>query len=76
MVKDTTLSEECVLLVINHAKPVPTIQLNVPHVPLTTSAQTEDVSVHVLKELILMLFQRPVDHVMLHALLAAQKSTV
>lgn len=76
VVKDTTLSEECVLLVINLVRLVPTTQLNVLHVLLTTSVKTEDVFHHALKELILMLFQRLVDHVILHVIPAAQKSTV
>lgn len=74
--KDTTLSEECVLLVINLVKLVLTTQPNVPHVLLTSSVKTEDVFPHVLKELILMPSQRPADHVILHAILVAQKSTV
>jgi len=76
VVKDTTLSEECVLLVINLVKLVLTTQPNVPHVLLTSSVKTEDVFPHVLKELILMPSQRPADHVILHAILAPQKSTV
>ncbi len=76
MVKDTTLSEECVLLVISLVRLVLTTQLNVLHVLLTLSVKTEDVFHHVLKEPILMLSQRPADHVILHAILAAQKSTV
>ena len=73
---DITLSEEFVLPVINHARLVPTTQLNVLHVLLTLSAQTEDVSDHALKELILIQFQALADHVMLHALHAVQKSIV
>ena len=76
VVKDTTLSEECVLLVISLVRLVLTTQLNVLHVLLTLSAKTEDVFHHVLKEPILMLSQRPANHVILHAILAAQKSTV
>ncbi len=76
VVKDTTLSEECVLLVISLVRLVLTTQLNVLHVLLTLSVKTEDVFQHVLKEPILMLSQRPADHVILHAILAAQKSTV
>lgn len=76
VVKDTTLSEECVLLVISLVRLVLTTQLNVLHVLLTLSVKTEDVFHHVLKEPILMLSQRPADHVILHAILAAQKSTV
>lgn len=76
VVKDITLSEECVLLVINLARLVLTTQLNVLHALLTTSVKTEDVFHHALKELILMLFQRLADHVILHVILAAQKSIV
>lgn len=46
MVLDTTLSEECVLLVINHARVAKTTQLNVLLVPMDTSTPTEDVSHH------------------------------
>lgn len=76
VVKDTTLSEECVLLVISLVRLVLTTQLNVLHVLLTLSVKTEDVFHHVLKEPILMPSQRPANHVILHVLLAAQKSTV
>lgn len=76
VVKDTTLSEECVLLVISLVRLVLTTQLNVLHVLLTLSVKTEDVFHHVLKEPILTPSQRPADHVILHAILAAQKSTV
>lgn len=76
VVKDTTLSEECVLLVISLVRLVLTTQLNVLHVLLTSSVKTEDVFHHVLKEPILTPSQRPADHVILHAILAAQKSTV
>lgn len=76
VVKDITLSEECVLLAINLVKLVQTTQPNVLHVLQTSSAKTEDVFHHVLKEPILMPSQRPANHVILHALLAAQKSTV
>lgn len=75
-VKDTTLSEECVLLVINLVRLVLTTQLNVLHALPTSSAKTEDVFHHVLKEPILMPSQRHADHVTLHALLAAQKNIV
>lgn len=76
VVKDITLSEECVLLAINLVKLVQTTQPNVLHVLQTSSAKTEDVFHHVLKEPILMPSQRPANHVILHVLLAAQKSTV
>lgn len=76
VVKDTTLSEECVLLVINLVRLVPTTQLNVLRALLTTSVKTEDVFLHALKEAISMLSQILVDHVILHVLPAAQKSIV
>lgn len=74
--KDITLLEECVLLVINLVRLVQTTQPNVLHALIIILAQTEDVLDHALKELILMVFQRLADHVILHVPLAAQKNTV
>ncbi len=63
VVLDFMPSEEFVLLVINHAKHVPTTQLNVLLVLITTSVPTEDVFNHAAKELIWTAFQRHADHV-------------
>lgn len=76
VVMDIIHLEECVLLAINHARLVLITQLNVLHALLPMLVQTEDALDHVLKELILILFQILVEHAMPHVLLVAQQHTV
>lgn len=73
---DSTLSEEDVLLVINHAKLVLLTQLNVLHVLITTLVQTEDVFLHVQPDNISTLFQKHADNVLQHVLHAAHNNIV
>jgi len=73
---DSTLSEEDVLLVINHAKLVLLTQLNVLHVLITTLVQTEDVFLHAQLDNISTLFQKHADNVLQLVLHAAHNNIV
>lgn len=64
------------LLVTNHARPVPTTHSNVLHVLTISSAQTEDVPQVVLLDNISMLSQEPADNAHPLAPLAALNRTV
>lgn len=73
---DTTLSEDNVLLAINHARAVPTTHFNVLHVLITLSVQVEDVFQLVPTDNISMLFQEPADNALQLVPLAAQNNSV
>jgi hypothetical protein len=73
---DSTLSEEDVLLVINHAKLVLLTQLNVLHVLIILLVQMEDVSLHAHQDNILTLFQKHADNVLQLVLHAAHNNFV
>lgn len=71
----TTPSEDNASPAINLARLVSTTHFNVPHVPMNSSALTEDVSHHAAAVNIWILFQRPAEHAPQPVPLVAQKET-
>lgn len=74
--KVSTLSEECVSPVTNHASHAPIIQFNADNVQLVMSIPMEDVSKPALKTLSPMLFQAHAANAHHHVLHAALRPIV